>query len=68
MGDVMMLILGLIVGFLCAAYGTAKVVEDALHTGYQDGYRDGVKEEKDRQEILMKENVLFAKDAEKVQE
>ncbi len=68
MGDVMMLILGLIVGFSCAAYGAAKVVEDALHTGYQDGYRDGVKEEKDRQEILMKENVLFAKDAEKVQE
>lgn len=64
MGDAMMLILGLIVGFLCAAYGAAKVVEDALHTGYQDGLRDGAEEARAMWENQMKENVLFAKDAE----
>lgn len=45
MGDGMMLILGFIAGFLSAAYGSAKVVEDALHTGYQDGLKDGAQEQ-----------------------
>ena len=44
MGDVMMLILGLIVGFLCEAWTSAKLIQDAVHTAYWDGYRDGAKE------------------------
>ena len=40
MGDVMMLIMGLIVGFLC----TVPFLKDVYHTGYQDGLRDSAKE------------------------
>ena len=43
MGDVMMLILGFIAGFLCAAYGAAKLVKDQSHKSYLDGLRDGMK-------------------------
>lgn len=44
MGDVMMLILGFIAGFLCVALGETKVLENAVHTAYQDGLRDGAEE------------------------
>lgn len=66
MGDGTMLLLGLIIGLLCAALVSAKAVEDALHTGYQDGLRDGAEEARIMWENQMKENALFAKNAEDV--
>lgn len=66
MSDVTMLIIGLITGFLCAALVSAKAVEDALHTGYQDGLKDGAEEARIMWENQMKQNVVFAKDAQEV--
>ena len=66
MGDVTMLLLGIIIGFLCTALVSAKAVEDALHTGYQDGLRDGAEEARIMLENQMKEDALFAEDAEEV--
>lgn len=66
MGDGTMLLLGLIIGLLCAALVSAKAVEDALHTGYQDGLRDGAEEARIMWENQMKEDALFAKNAEDV--
>ena len=68
MGNVMMLILGLLVGFLCAAYAAAQLVKDEQHKSYHKGLLDGMKAAQSIWENQMKENVVFAKDAEEVSE
>lgn len=68
MDNLMMLILGLLVGFFCAAYAAAELIKDEQHRNYQDGFREGMKVAQTAWENQMEENVVFAKDAEEVSE
>lgn len=66
MGGIIGAIAGIITGFILASLSARKSLDDAWNTAYALGFREGVETERIAQANMMKENVLFAKDAEEV--